>query len=181
METLLDIFEPIGVGLGGAAVVFLCIIGMVLSCLSISGTWSVLAATVIAAIIGGDHFPGWKTIAAFAVVCVLVEVAEFLAGYWGVRKRGGSREAGAAAVAGGLFGLVLGGLIPVPLLGSIAGMIAGSFGVVYLVERERMKRSDEAVRIAFGAVMARVWVIFLKVVVTLGMIMFLVAGLILDL
>jgi len=38
MEVLSDILQPIGVGLGGAAVLFLCIIGLVLSCLSISGT-----------------------------------------------------------------------------------------------------------------------------------------------
>jgi uncharacterized protein YqgC (DUF456 family) len=180
METLVDIFEPIGVGVGAAAIVFLCVIGMVLSCLSISGTWSVLAATIIAAIITGASFPGWKTVFVFGLICVLVEVVEFGAGYWGVTKRGGSKEAGVAAVAGGLFGLVLGGFIPIPVVGSVLGMLAGSFGLAFLIERERIKRSDRAAEIAVGAVLARVWVIFFKVIVTLGMIMFLVVGLVIN-
>lgn len=180
METLLEIFEPIGVGLGAAAVVFLCIIGMLLSCISISGTWSVLAATIIAAAISGEHFPGVKTVVAFGVICVIVELAEFFSGYWGITKRGGSKEAGAAAVVGGLFGLVVGGFIPIGPLGNALGLLAGSFGLAFLVERERLKRSDRAVEIAMGAVFARIWVILLKITVTLGMIMFLVAGLVIN-
>ena len=114
--------------------------------------------------------------ALFLVISGLVEVAEALAGSWGVTKRGGSRLAGFAAFADGILGLVAGSFIPVPVVGSLAGMLAGSFGLTYLVERRRMARAADTAHIARGAVVARVLVIFLKVAATLGMIAALALG-----
>jgi uncharacterized protein YqgC (DUF456 family) len=64
---------------------------------------------------------------------------------------------------------LLGSLIPVPLVGSLSGMLVGSFVCVYAVERRRLPEGGAA-GIAWGTVIARVAVLLLKVTVTLGMI-----------
>lgn len=156
----------------------LCVCGILMSCVTLSGTWAVTVAAAVAMCIPGEAFPGVWTLVGFALVSALVEAAEAVAGVWGVRRRGGSAWAGLAAFAGGLVGLLLGGLIPIPLIGSLVGMTVGSFGLVFAVERLRLKRSAPAASIAWGTVLARTVVIFLKVTVTLAMTAFLLAGLI---
>ncbi len=156
--------------------VFLCLIGFILSCLSLSGTWLVLAATGLMAWIRWPAFPGIGTLAVFLVLCIGVEVAEALASAWGVQKRGGSKAAGWAALGGGFLGMILGGLIPIPVIGSLLGMIAGSFGCAFLVEHAKIKKSQHAAHVATGAVIARLATIFLKIGITLLMTISLAIG-----
>ncbi len=179
MEMFLNFFQVAGVGLVYLLIVLLCLVALVLSCLSISGTWLVTLAAVIAAIVRGFSFPGWITIIVFLLISGMVEVAEAMAGAWGVTKRGGSGLAGFMAIVGGLLGMIAGSFIPIPIVGSLLGMMAGSFLLVFLVERKRLE-SAHAVDIAWGAVIARVLIVLLKVVVTLGMIIFLLAGLVIS-
>ena len=84
-------------------------------------------------------------------------------------RRGGSSAAGWAALGGGLAGMILGGLLPVPLLGSLVGMLVGSYLCAYAVEKRRLRQSAPAARIARGAVWARLAVLFLKTAAALGM------------
>lgn len=159
----------------GAAL--LCFIGFILSCLSLSGTWIVLAATGLVAWSKWPAFPGIGTLVVFLVLCIGVEVVEALASAWGVQKRGGSKAAGWAALVGGFVGMFLGTYIPVPIIGNLLGMLIGSFGFAFLVEHARMKKADHAMHVASGAVIARLAVIFLKVGVTLIMSFYLAIGL----
>lgn len=154
----------------------LCLLGFCLSCLSLSGTWLVLVATGLLAWFHGTGFPGIGMLAVFLLLCIAVEVLEALAGVWGVQKRGGSKAAGWAALGGGFVGMLLGGFIPVPIVGSLIGMMAGSFGCAFWVEHSKMKQANHAAHVAFGAVLARIGVIFLKVGVTLAMILVLIVG-----
>ena len=93
-----------------------------------------------------------------------------------MRKRGGSGLAGLAALAGGLLGALVGSVIPIPLVGTLLGMLAGSFGAVYAVERRRLSAHDPAAHIAWGAVLSRMLIVLLKVVVTLGLSIWLFIG-----
>ena len=154
----------------------LCLAGLALSCLSISGTWLVTAAAALLAWGNGSGFPGWGTPVGFAVIAALVEGIEAAAGWFGVTSRGGSKRAGVAAMAGGLLGAIAGTAIPIPILGSLFGMLAGSFLLAYYVEQRRLGNREAALHIAKGALLARLAVLLLKVTVTLGMIGFLVAG-----
>ncbi|RKX46607.1 MAG: hypothetical protein DRP64_02970 [Verrucomicrobia bacterium] len=154
----------------------LCLVGFVLSCLSLSGTWLVLAATGLVAWARWPEFPGIGTLVVFLLLCIGVEILEALAAAWGVQRRGGSKAAGWAALGGGFLGMVLGSFIPVPILGNLIGMVAGSFGCAFLVEHAKMKKIDHAAHVATGAVLARLGVIFLKVGVTLTMIATLIIG-----
>ena len=178
METVIQFGQSVLVGLGLLVSVALCVVGLILSCISLSGTWLVVLATLLLALVLSHPFPGVWTIVGFVALSFGTEVLEFFAGYWGVKKQGGSSRAGLAALIGGLLGLFLGSAIPVPLFGSVIGMLIGSFALVFVVERRRLKKDDEAAQIALGTVIARCAVIFLKVGVTLGMIVYLIVGLI---
>lgn len=178
MTGFLEIAGAVLSVLGMVLIVALCVAGLLLSCLSISGTWLVAAAAVLAALIRSDPFPGIWTIVIFLLISALVEVAEAVAGAWGVRNRGGSRVAGLAAVVGGLLGLALGSVIPVPLVGGLVGMLVGSFALVFAVERHRLQQLGRAANIAWGAVVARLLVVLVKVTATLGMAAYLLLGMI---
>jgi uncharacterized protein YqgC (DUF456 family) len=175
-EGTMEILQHAGVWLAWLLVGLLCLGGIAVSCISLSGTWLVALAALMAALLTGPAFPGLWTVAIFLVICVLIEVLEAVAGSWGVTRRGGSRLAGMAAFGGGLLGLFAGTLILVPLVGSLIGMLAGSFACTYAVEMRRLRNRDDAAHIARGAVLARVLVVFLKVAATLGMIAFLILG-----
>lgn len=165
-----------GLGLGYILVGVLCLGGLALSCVSLSGTWLVALGALMAALLSGSDFPGAWTVGGFLVVSALVEVLESMAGAWGVQKRGGSALAGFAALAGGIAGLFLGAAIPVPLVGSLIGMLAGSFLLAYAVEAQRLRHGPGAAHIARGAVVARLLMLLLKVVVTLAMTIWLWVG-----
>jgi uncharacterized protein YqgC (DUF456 family) len=170
-----------GAGLWLAYIVvgLLCLAGLALSCVSLSGTWLVVAASILAALVRSDPFPGIWTVVLFAAAAGAVEGVEAVAGAWGVKRRGGSNLAGLAAMLGGFAGLLVGGLIPIPVVGSLLGMLVCSFALAYVVERRRL-RAERAADIAWGAVTARVLVILLKVVVTLGLTAILCFGMILG-
>ena len=155
----------------------LCFIGFVLSCISLSGTWLVFGATLLVAWKRWPGFPGVGTLVVFLLICIIVELVEAFAGAWGVKKRGGSKAAGWAALGGGLLGMLVGtAVIPFPVIGSLVGMIAGSFGCAFMVEHAKMKQAYHAAHVATGAVLARLGVIFLKVGMTLLMSLILAIG-----
>ncbi len=166
-----------GVFLAWTACALLCLGGLLLSVFSLSGTWLVLAAALVAAALTGpDAFPGWPTLAGMGALCAAVDLIEWFATSWGVRRRGGSAAAGWMALLGSLAGALLGGMV-VPILGSLVGMLAGSFALVYAVERRRLRTTDRAAHIATGAVLAGLSVLLLKVAATAGLVLWLAAGL----
>lgn len=174
MDWLQTFAHEAGRWAGLLCVALLCAGGVLLSTITLSGTWLVLLAAILLHALSGH--PGWVVIGLSAGLCVLIEVLETLASSWGVQRRGGSYWAGLAALAGGIAGLFLGSFIPIPVLGNLIGMMIGSFAAAYAVERNRLKRHDHALHVAWGTVTARVLMLFLKVGATLGMILWLALG-----
>jgi uncharacterized protein len=168
-----------GIFLAWALCALLCLGGLLLSALSISGTWLVgTAALIAAALAGPDQFPGWMALLGMFAVCVAVDFIEWFAASWGVRRRGGSAAAGWMALLGSVGGMVLGSLwIPIPLVGGLIGMMAGSFALVYWTEKRRLQKTEPAAHIATGAVLAGMSMLLLKVVATAGLILWLATGL----
>lgn len=144
----------------------LCLFGVFLSLLSFSGTWMVLLAALTARFLIG--FPTIGTIVVFSVLCILTELLEALAGYYGVTAKGGSKRAGLAAMIGGLIGASVGSAV-FPILGTFVGLLAGSFALAFLVEWNRLRHHGQAANIAMGALLARVGILLLKTIVTLAM------------
>ena len=167
--TFWERIAPLGVGAVFVLAVLMCMAGLLLSCMSLSGMWLVVVATVLIALTYDAPFPGILTIIIFVLISGLTEIVEFFAGLYGVIKFGGSKQAGFASLAGGILGLFVGTFIPVPIIGSLIGMLVGSFVLAYIVERNNMKKAGDAATIAAGAVIARLMMIFVKTFVTLGM------------
>ncbi|HOE36482.1 MAG TPA: DUF456 domain-containing protein [Kiritimatiellia bacterium] len=175
--TLLHGLAAAGVFLAWAVCALLCATGLLLAMFSISGTWLVLAAGIVAALLTGSaEFPGWPTLLGMLVVCVAVDTGEWFAVRWGVQRRGGSRAAGWLALLGSVGGAVAGGLV-VPIIGNLIGMLLGCFLPVFFYEQHRLKKADGAARIANGAVLAGLIVLLQKVAATTGMVLWLAAGL----
>ncbi len=162
-------------------VLLLCLAGTVMSCIALSGTWVIALAAALVALLPGEGMPGWELVGVFLLISAVVEGIEFLAGYWGVRRREGSRLASLVALVGGLVGMLVGTLIPVPFFGPVIGMIVISFVLVYAVEHHRLKEASKAAHIATGAVVSRVAVILLKMGATLGMSVWLLVHLLIGL
>lgn len=170
---MMEWVELIGRWAGYAAIGLLCAGGVGLSLVSLSGTWLVGAAALVAAMLNGWVDPGWGVVLVFFGIAGAIELAEFVAGVYGVQRRGGSRWAGLAALGGGIAGGLLGILVPVWLVGSLVGMFAGSFLAVFAVEYRRTRHRGQAVHVARGAVVARVAVLLLKIGATAGMCVYL--------
>ncbi len=152
----------------------LCGLALLLSALALSGTWVVLAAALITKLSAG--VPGWGTLWAFILLCIAVELLEALAGFMGIQKRGGSRLAGVAALLGGVIGAIIGTSF-IPIIGTIAGMLLGSFALAYFCEQSRLRHHEKAAHIAFGAVWARLGVMLLKTGLTAAMSLWLILAL----
>jgi len=178
MMEFLHALQPVWAALLYIVIGVLCLGGLGLSVLTLSGTWLVALAATVALLLPDATFPGGWTIILFLVLSAVVEGVEAVAGTLGVKRRGGSTAAGVAAFVGGLLGLFLGTFIPIPVAGSLIGMILGGFLLVFLVESRRLKQADKAAHIAWGSVMGRMFVMFVKVVTTLGMMVYLWVGLI---
>lgn len=175
-QLLLQWLSVAGVFLAWTGVALLCLGGLLLAVFSISGTWLVLGAAGGAALLTGPGaFPGWPTLLGMAAICAAVDITEWFAARWGVRRRGGSAAAGWLAILGSLGGAILGGMV-FPVLGSLVGMLAGSFALVYWVEKRRLQRVDAAAHIATGAVLAGMAVLVLKVAATAGLVLWLAIG-----
>ena len=176
-QAVLQGLASAGVFLGWTACALLCIGGLLLSVFAVSGTWLVLGAAIGAALLTGPgEFPDWPALLGMLMVCAAVDIAEWFSAQWGVRRRGGSSAAGWLALLGSLGGAILGGMV-VPILGSLVGMLAGSFALVYWAEKHRLQKADAAAHIATGAVLAGMAMLLLKVAATTALILWLAIGL----
>ena len=151
------------------AIWVLCLTGIFLSLFSLSGTWLVVGAAILAVFLPGEHAPGIWTVLSFLALALFMEVLEWVAGAWGVSKRGGSGLGSLMALIGGVLGFFLGFMIPIPLIGNFVGMLLLSFLLVFWVERQRLGNDRQAAHIALGAVLARVYMVLVKTGAALGM------------
>lgn len=161
-------WSDIGWGLAWGLLALLAFAGLLLSMVSFSGTWLVWLAGLIAKFLPGGEGIGWPLVVGGAVACAAVEAFEAAAVHWGVIASGGTAGSAWVGFAGALLGMMLGGaLIPIPLIGGLAGMTIGSFGAVMWWEYRRHGRGGDAARVAAGALIARALVIALKCGVSL--------------
>lgn len=65
---------------------------------------------------------GWQVVVATGIVTVLAQAADYALSYWGVKRFGGTWRGGVGAIVGLLIGFV----IPPPLLWIIIGPIVGA-------------------------------------------------------
>ncbi len=159
------------------AVVYLVILtavdlcGLVLCAFTLPGTWLMLAAAGVYALLTRGHYLGLKTWLVLLALTLTAEVGEFALGGAGAKKAGATKW----GIAGGLLGAILGGifltgLVPVPVVGTIVGILLGTFAGAAAVELMLGNDVGRSLRIGLGAAKGRFTGIVLKV--TIGVTMF---------
>ena len=102
---------------------------LALEVFGLPGNWLMVAGTVALAWwrwdyakpAGNQMFSMW-TLGAMVVLALGAEVLEFLMGAFGAKKAGASMRGGVGAVAGGFVGGLVGTfVIPIPVIGALAG------------------------------------------------------------
>jgi len=120
--------------------------------LGLPGAWLMIATCALVEWqLEPSRFSEAVLITATALAAV-AELFEFLASSRGAKKAGARRRGSVGALLGGIVGAVLGTfLLPIPILGTIAGGALGAFGGSTLFEREDGRDLTESMRVGRGA------------------------------
>lgn len=91
------------------------------------GNWLMIAGAGLLAWLQKDSSPfGPWTLGAAGALAVVGELLEFLTGYLGARRGGGSKQAAGLALVGGILGGLAGLAIPLPVIGPLLGACLGA-------------------------------------------------------
>jgi len=157
--------------------ILLSVIGLVLTLVTLPGTWTLLAGALLMELTMPDVL-GWRALVAMAALAIIAEIIETFASAVGASKAGGSKRAGIGSIFGSIAGAVLGTvLLPIPIVGTIVGAVVGAgIGAVLLQltkpgdeERTRKEQWTHAHRVGMGAAKARLLSTFLKVGIVIAM------------
>jgi uncharacterized protein YqgC (DUF456 family) len=148
-----------------AILIVVLVCGLVLNLLTLPGNWLMLAGVALYA--WATHFVHvglWSLVVLF-VLAVAAEVLELAAAGAGAKKAGGSRWGSLGALIGGILGgIFLTGLIPIPVLGTLVGILLGTFGGAMAGELLGGKNIERSAVIGVGAAKGRAYGTVLKIV-----------------
>ena len=133
--------------------------GLVLNLFALPGNWLMLLAVAGYAWLTDWRYVGWISLVVLLVVAIIAEVVEFFAAGAGAKKAGGTIWGTIGALLGGLVGgLTLTGLVPIPIIGTLVGLILGTFlgamGAELLLGKGEVQSSAV---IGVGAAKGRFW------------------------
>jgi hypothetical protein len=174
--------------LAGVLMVLVLVAGWLAQLVGLPGTWLiVLAAAGYAWWLPSDGRAaiGWSVVLALAVLAVLGEVVETMAGAAGVSKAGGSRRGVVLAIVGSVIGSLVGVAVgvPIPLIGSlVAAVVFGGLGALcgaFLGERSHGRDFDGSLEVGKAAFVGRLLGTAAKLIVCSIMVVVALAALVL--
>jgi len=133
--------------------------------ITLPGNWILLLITALYAyFLPAGYFPrvSWTVVIVVAVLALVGELVEFLAGAAGAAKQGGSRWGVflslVGAFAGSLTGAILLSFIPIlgTMIGALLGGALGAFGGAWLGEHNSEKTREERMAIGQGAFIGKI-------------------------
>ena len=148
-----------------AIVAVAALLSLPLTALGLPGAWALLAGMSIWKSLDPALPLSWTGIGIAFLLAVIAEVIEFGLASRYTTKYGGSRRAGWGAIIGGIAGAIVG--VPIPLLGSIVGSFLGAFLGALVAEYTMHQRHDQAGRVAWGALVGRVFATAAKIALSL--------------
>jgi hypothetical protein len=143
----------------GAAL--LCALAMIP--LGLPGTWVMIGAALIYMLTVPQGGVGTVTLGGTAALALVAELVDFAFASRFTHRYGGSRRAAWGAVVGGFVGVAVG--FPVPIVGPVIGGLIGTFAGALVAEFEQSGRHTHAARVAYGALIARVFASVTKVAI----------------
>lgn len=134
-----------------------------LTLMTLPGIWIMIATATLIDLLWIDLYNPWTLAAAFALG-ILAEIVELLASAVGTSKAGGTKHGAIWSIVGAIVGALAGSfLIPIPILGTIAGGVIGAGGAAVLAELAFGKKTfKEATKIGQGAAVGRLFSTVLK-------------------
>ncbi len=137
-----------------AIVVTAALLGIVLTLLTLPGTWVLLCAATLVKLWQPELMPWW-VLAAAGLLAVVGEAIEFFASALGAAKGGASRRGAIGAIVGSVVGAVVGSPFLFPI-GTIAGGVVGAAAGTMIAERGTANKTwSEATRAGSGAAAGR--------------------------
>jgi uncharacterized protein len=135
--------------------------GLGIQLLSLPGLWLMAAAAGLYALVTrGQYLWPWG-ITVILGLCVVGELLEFIAGAGGAKKAGGSKRSMLFGTVGGIAGGLLLS-IPVPVIGTIAGVCLGAFAGATLAQLTVAKDARHSALVGIGAAKGTLLGILLK-------------------
>jgi hypothetical protein len=146
----------------GILLILVNVVWLFLTLIGLPGNWLIVLGAALYAWLVREA-DGTPAISLWALVAILVlallgELFEFIAGYYGSRRVGGSRGGAIGAIIGGIVGgLLATPLIPIPIVGSIVGACLGAAAGALIMEIAGGRDWDSSFRSGVGAGVGRFW------------------------
>jgi uncharacterized protein YqgC (DUF456 family) len=137
------------------------LLSLPLTAVGLPGAWVLLAGVSLWKTLDPSIPLGWLWIGAAFAIALVAELIEFTLASRYTAKYGGSRRAGWGAIVGGIAGAIVG--VPIPVVGSIIGAFVGAFLGAFVAEYTVERRHGHAGRVAWGALLGRVFATGAKV------------------
>lgn len=147
----------------------LMIFSLMLIFLGLPGNWLILALAGLWAFFADSVHLGWQFFVLAAGLAGLGEVVEFLAGYYGAKRFGGTKKGSM----GGIVGAIVGGIVGAPFLfgfGALPGALAGGFAGCFCMEKLHGASGGAAASSALGSTLGRFGGFVVKLSIGIGII-----------
>jgi uncharacterized protein len=149
--------------IAAALVILASFAGVILTILTLPGTWLAVLSGVIVAI-WRPELISWWTVGAAGALAVIAEAVELFASAAGAKKGGASRQGAIGAVVGSLIGAIVGSAIALVLGAIIGGVLGAGLGAL-IAERGLKGRSwQDSAKAGQGAAIGRLIATALKTV-----------------
>jgi uncharacterized protein len=145
---------------------------IVLVLFSLPGVWLMVLLTLIYAWLTHFHYIARDGLIILFVLAGISELLEFVAAGAGAKHAGGSSRASVGAIVGALLGGLLSTFVlPIPIIGTLAGLAGGAFVGSLLLEQGRNSDPAHLLRVGLAAAKGRLLGVLVKIV--FGIVIFL--------
>jgi hypothetical protein len=154
-----------------------CLIAVALTAVRLPGTWCLVAGAGLYGWLTDWRAVTLSTLVLLAGIAVIGEILELFTSAVVARKAGGSRRAAWGGLVGGMLGMFcLSFLLPIPIVGSMAGAIVGCFLGAAVAELTVRNHLAHGTRVGFFAALGMAMGTAAKVGLALVMSVFVIAG-----
>ena len=165
----MEILAGIGAWTGYALWALLLVTLSLFVYLGLGGTFLVIAAALVHALVTGFDPIGWRLLLILLGIALVGEAVEFVMGTFYAARKGATRWGVVGAFIGGLVGAAAGNGV-VPVAGAVLGSLAGAFAGAVLGEYLRNERLEPSLRIGGHAFVGRIAAMAFKHVLALVMV-----------
>lgn len=154
-----------------ASLVALCsLAGVVLTLLTLPGTWFMLLIAILAKLVVPDIYSWWIVVIAAGFV-LAAEISDLVSSALGAKVGGAGKAGMTGALIGSILGAIAGSIfIPIPILGTILGGILGAAILAVIMERNGAEKTwRESGKAGAGAAAGRLAATVIKVCIAVSM------------